>query len=129
MESQIMVVDDEKDITMLLSACMKMYKLEVIRFDNPVTALDRTGKERFSLIVTDIIMPQMNGIDLATKIRETEQNRATPILVLSAKVLDDAERRKIFDLKCQYMKKPFVPREIIDVIRKMLVNEKTPPVS
>ncbi len=124
-----MVVDDEKDITMLLSACMKMYKLEVIRFDNPVTALDRTGKERFSLIVTDIIMPQMNGIDLATKIRETEQNRATPILVLSAKVLDDAERRKIFDLKCQYMKKPFVPREIIDVIRKMLVNEKTPPVS
>ncbi|OGH56896.1 MAG: hypothetical protein A3G34_06980 [Candidatus Lindowbacteria bacterium RIFCSPLOWO2_12_FULL_62_27] len=124
MQSQILVVDDEKEITMLLTAALRMYKLEVVRFDNPVTALERITKEPYGLIVTDIVMPQMSGLDLVTKVRETDLNRGTPILVLSAKVLDDAERRQIFDHKCQYVKKPFVPREIIDIIRKTLVNEK-----
>lgn len=114
---------------MLLMAALKMYKLDVIRFDNPLTALEQIIRETYALIVTDIVMPQMSGLDLVSKVRETERNSGTPILVLSAKVLDDSERRKLFDLKCQYVKKPFVPREIVGGIRKMLLNAKNPSVS
>jgi CheY-like chemotaxis protein len=84
----ILLVDDDKDTLFTFELYLKSIGYKIVSFVNPVEALDYFNKNfaDCSLVITDYGMPQMSGIDLIKKIRETDQNYRRKIIVISATI-------------------------------------------
>ncbi|MDF2652698.1 MAG: DNA-binding response regulator [Paenibacillus sp.] len=125
----ILLVDDEKDILDLLEIYLKNEGYSIVQAANGLEALEVLRHKKIDLIILDIMMPRMDGIQACLKIRE-EQNM--PIIMLSAKSQD---MDKIFGLSTgadDYMTKPFNPMELIARVKSQLrrykrLNVATPP--
>jgi DNA-binding response OmpR family regulator len=125
----ILLVDDEKDILDLLEIYLKNEGYSIVQAANGIEALEVLRHKKVDLIILDIMMPRMDGIQACLKIRE-EQNM--PIIMLSAKSQD---MDKIFGLSTgadDYMTKPFNPMELIARVKSQLrrykrLNVAAPP--
>ena len=119
---KILIVDDEVDFVEITSAMLGFYDYNVVAFTNPAEVTDAIQKEVFSLIVTDLMMPQINGFQLIEKIRALANYKETPIIVLSAKTLSDEERKFILKNKVNLIVKPFEPQGLVDQIQNLLTS-------
>ncbi|MDO3681807.1 response regulator transcription factor [Paenibacillus ehimensis] len=113
----ILLVDDEKEIIDLLEIYLKNEGYRLLRAGNGIEALHVLQKEDVDLIVLDIMMPKMDGIEACLKIREQKH---MPIIMLSAKSQD---MDKILGLSTgadDYVTKPFNPLELVARIKSQL---------
>ncbi len=116
---KIAIIDDEQDILETLERFLKRSeKFEIETFSNPANAMDLIKKGQFDLILLDIMMPQMNGMDMLKEIKEA--NPDVKIIMMTAystveKVID-ANKVGAED----YVTKPFV--SLRDVENKVLDN-------
>ena len=124
--ASILVLDDDENITRLTRSVLSMSGYEVAEHNHPVEALEVVKGKAFDLILTDIMMPEMNGVEFIRKARTTEHNAATRYAVLSAKKLKQEDRREIFDLGAEIMVKPFMPNQLVDMIAQLLAKEPRP---
>lgn len=107
---KIFVVDDEKNIRDLIKKYLDKEGYETILFNNGENVLVETDRLSPDLIVLDINMPGINGLDLCKEIRKKTE---IPIIFVSAK---DEEFDKILGLELgadDYLSKPFSPRELV----------------
>lgn len=115
--SAILVVDDEKEICDLVEIYLKNDGFEVLKAYDGAEALNLVAQNHIDLIVLDVMMPNMDGIEFCKNVRETND---IPIIMLSAKSED---MDKIFGLMTgadDYMTKPFNPFELIARIKSQL---------
>lgn len=115
---KILVVDDEQSIVTLLEFNLKKAGFDVIKAADGPTAVKLAEQERPDLIVLDIMLPGMDGMEVCKKLRMEKIN--TPILMLTAK---DEEFDKILGLELgadDYMTKPFSPREVVARVKAIL---------
>lgn len=117
---KILIIDDEVDFVEITSAMLGFYDYNVVAFTDPTLVLTALQKEVYSLIVTDLMMPKINGFQLIETIRAQAGYQATPIIVLSAKTLSDEERKFILKNKVNLMVKPFEPQGLVDQIQNLL---------
>nr|WP_264760770.1 response regulator transcription factor [Aneurinibacillus migulanus] len=113
-----MVVDDEQSIVTLLEFNLQKAGFEVIKTGDGPTAVTLAETEKPDLIVLDIMLPGMDGMEVCKKLRMEKIN--TPILMLTAK---DEEFDKILGLELgadDYMTKPFSPREVVARVKAIL---------
>ncbi|RAP37788.1 hypothetical protein DID80_03480 [Candidatus Marinamargulisbacteria bacterium SCGC AAA071-K20] len=110
----ILVLDDEVGITRLTSAMLKMHKYDVIVFNNPIEALKETQESSISVAIVDFMMPEMSGNEFLKSFKKTHPK--TPCIMLSAKKLSESERKELFELKVNFLSKPFKPRELLDAV-------------
>ena len=113
----ILIVDDEKEIRELIEIYLRNEGYEVIMASTGLEAIKLVEERKVDLIVLDIMMPVVNGIDACIKIREQYN---TPIIMLSAKV-EDID--KILGLSVgadDYLTKPFNPLELIARVKAQL---------
>ncbi|TCP32097.1 two-component system alkaline phosphatase synthesis response regulator PhoP [Scopulibacillus darangshiensis] len=118
MPNRILVVDDEPSIVTLLSFNLEKAGFEVLTAETGTDALQKTKDNRLDLIVLDLMLPEMDGIDVCRKLRE--EGILVPILMLTAK---DDELDKILGLELgadDYMTKPFSPREVVARVKAIL---------
>ncbi|HDR8049264.1 TPA: response regulator, partial [Bacillus cereus] len=85
MESKILIVDDDKEIRNLISVYLENEGLKTQKVEDAIQALQLLEEKEFDLIILDIMMPNMDGIEACMKIRE---DRNMPIIMLSAKSED-----------------------------------------
>lgn len=114
---KILIVDDEKEIRDLIEIYLKSEGYETLKAADGEEALNILNKEEPDLIILDIMMPKMNGIDACLKIREERQ---MPIIMLSAKS-EDVD--KILGLNMgadDYLTKPFNPLELVARVKSQL---------
>jgi len=124
---KILVVDDDRDILILLRKRLEQEGYEVVTVSEGQDAISQVKLYHFSLIVLDIVMPSMNGLDICKAIRD---HVTAPILLLSAK---DREIDKVLGLELgadDYITKPFSIDELTARIKSHLRREmrstKTP---
>ncbi|MBU3108758.1 response regulator transcription factor [Clostridium gasigenes] len=120
-KERILIVDDEKEIRDLIEIYLKSEGYKTIKAENGEEALDILKTEEVDLIVLDIMMPKLNGIEACLKIRE---EREMPIIMISAKSED---LDKILGLNTgadDYLTKPFNPLELIARIKSQLRRYK-----
>lgn len=113
----ILIVDDEKEIRDLIGIYLIDEGYHVLQAQNGLEALDLLEKNEVHLVILDIMMPVMDGIQLCTKIRE---NKNMPIIMLSAR---DTDIDKILGLGTgadDYMTKPFNPMELVARVKSQL---------
>ncbi|MCZ8519240.1 MULTISPECIES: response regulator transcription factor [Paenibacillus] len=113
----ILIVDDEKDIIDLIEIYLRNEGYRLLRASNGLEALSLLEKEDVDLIVLDLMMPKMDGIEACLKIRET---RNMPIIMLSAKSQDMDKILGLGTGADDYMTKPFNPLELIARIKSQL---------
>ena len=116
-KERILIVDDEKEIRDLIEIYLKNEGYEVVKAGTGLEAMQIVEAQKVDLIILDVMMPVVNGIDACIKIREQHN---TPIIMLSAKV-EDID--KILGLSVgadDYLAKPFNPLELIARVKAQL---------
>jgi len=121
---KVMIVDDNLMNVRLLEEVLAQFELEISSFLKPQVACEMALREKFDLFLLDIMMPEMSGFDLAKIIKESEHNRSTPIVFISA--LSDSQNKITgYDLgSCAYIEKPFDINIIKSQIYNLLKNKK-----
>lgn len=117
MQPTILVIDDDVQIRNLVEIYLKNEGFRVVKAGDGLEALDILSKNKVHLIILDIMMPKMDGIDACLRIREESE---VPIIMLSAKVED---LHKIHGLSVgadDYITKPFNPLELVARVKSQL---------
>lgn len=117
MVNKILVVDDEKEIRNLIEIYLKNEGYEVIKARDGEEALEILEKEDIHLIILDIMMPKIDGIEVCKRVRE---NLNIPILMLSAKSEDMDKIQGIMTGADDYLTKPFNPLELSVRVKAIL---------
>lgn len=125
-ETKVLIVEDEPDIGSLLEYVLGREGLRVEIARNGQEALDALARRRPHLVVLDLMLPDMNGLEILRRIRSSHSSDRTYVIILSAKK-DEEDRVKGFELDADdYMIKPFSPRELVMRVRKALKRPETP---
>lgn len=117
MTPKILVVDDDKEIAQAISKLLQKEGLETILAYNGMEALEKVMEEEISLIILDVMMPKLDGLQATMKIREKKN---LPIIILSAKGEDSD---KILGLSMgadDYITKPYNPMELVARVNAQL---------
>ncbi|NOZ61828.1 MAG: response regulator transcription factor [Calditrichaeota bacterium] len=120
--AKILIIEDDKNIRMALTDDLEFEGYEVEQTADGKNGLSRAQKEKFDLIILDIMLPEMNGFDVCRELRKTDT--FTPILMLTAK---SEEIDKILGLELgadDYVTKPFSPRELLARVKALLRRSK-----
>lgn len=115
---KILIVDDEESIRTLLDYNLKKEHFITVMAENGIEAIRLVEIEKPDLILLDLMLPKMDGIEVCKALRKAEIN--TPIIMLTAK---SEEFDKVLGLEIgsdDYMTKPFSPREVIARIKAVL---------
>ncbi|PKH11416.1 response regulator transcription factor [Planomicrobium sp. MB-3u-38] len=118
MQKKILIIEDEQSIATLLSYNLKQAGYETIVANDGKEGFELALKEAPSLIVLDLMLPSMDGVEICKELRL--QKVSTPIIMLTAK---DDEFDKVLGLELgadDYMTKPFSPREVVARIKAVL---------
>ncbi len=128
---KILVVEDEADIRELLRYNLAQEGFAVEEAGDGAEALDRIGRRAPDLLVLDLMLPQMSGLELCRRMRSNPETAKLPILVVTAK---GAEVDRILGLELgadDYVVKPFSPREVVARVKALLrrANPASEPAS
>lgn len=115
--AKILIIDDDKDIRNLLTIYLENEGMLINTAENALQALKILKEKEFDLIILDIMMPDMDGIETCMKIRK-EQN--IPIIMLSAKSEDIDKIQGLASGADDYVSKPFNPLELIARVKAQL---------
>lgn len=127
MDKKILVVDDEQSIVTLLQYNLQQAGYEVITAMDGQEGKDLAVLEKPDLIVLDLMLPKLDGIEVCKQLRQ--QKVSIPILMLTAK---DDEFDKVLGLELgadDYMTKPFSPREVVARVKAILRRTQFMPES
>ncbi|MDU2094454.1 MAG: response regulator transcription factor [Clostridium perfringens] len=117
MRSKILVVDDDDEIRNLLEICLTNEGFNVVKAFDGEDALNILEKESIQLIILDVMMPKLNGIEVCSIIR---RNLNIPILMLSAKSEDMDKIQGIMTGADDYLTKPFNSLELVVRVKALL---------
>lgn len=125
MRIKILVVDDEKDILELLKYNLEKEGYKVTCLTNGGKALELIKKDKPNLVILDLLLPGLNGLEVCRLIKKDETTADIPIIMLTAK---DTESDIIIGLELgadDYITKPFSPKILLSRLKAVLRREKT----
>ncbi|MBI3271126.1 MAG: response regulator transcription factor [Planctomycetes bacterium] len=126
MKGTVLVIDDEKDLIELVRYNLGKEGLDVIAAADGESGLAIAGRHAPDLVVLDLMLPGMDGLDVCRRLRGEHATARLPILMLTAKA---AESDRIVGLELgadDYLAKPFSPRELVARV-KALLRRAAPP--
>jgi len=119
MAEKILIVDDEPDMLKLLSMIIReKTSYEVTTTNNPVEALDLAQKNPFDLVITDLKMPGLDGIELLDAVKQVDAD--IPIIIITAYSSVEAAAEAIQKGGFDFITKPFRKEQILFTIDKAM---------
>ena len=120
---RILIVEDNNDLLMLMRSMLST-KYRIFTAHNGKEAIDVIGREDLHLIVSDVMMPDMDGNELTRILKSTPEWRHLPIILLTAKTQDEDRRQSMLLGADDYIKKPFRLGELELRINNIIENRK-----
>lgn len=123
--AKILVVDDEPDALELVSFNLKAAGYEVVTADNGNEALKRARQHAPDLILLDVMLPEVDGLEVCKLLRRDPATASIPVIMLTAKA---AEIDRVLGLELgadDYVTKPFSPRELVLRVKNLLKRQAT----
>lgn len=116
----VLVAEDDKDVALLITQMLKNNGYCYQWAGNGKEAIEAIGQKQPQLIITDIMMPEMDGLELIKAVRTNDETNHIPIIVVSART-ENNDRLAGFDAGAEvYLGKPFIPDELLMMVRKLL---------
>lgn len=120
MSRTILAVDDSASIRMMLSFTLEQSGYRVIEAADGRDGLARIRAEEVDMVITDLNMPNMDGIGLIRGIRENPSSRFTPIIMLSTESHEARKHEAKAAGATGWIVKPFRPEQLLAVVRKVI---------
>lgn len=117
---KILTVDDSASMRAMVVFTLRGEGYEVTEAVNGKEGLDTAKADNFDLIISDVNMPIMNGIEFVTNVRKEENYRFTPILMLTTESGNDLKQQGKAAGATGWIVKPFDPQKLIAVVKKVL---------
>jgi len=114
---KILIIEDDPELAMVLSSYLTKYGMEVTSVEDPYIGLSTLTQQPFDLVILDLTLPGMDGLEVVEKIREKSD---IPIIISSAR---DDITDKVIGMERgadDYMPKPYDPRELVTRIKTIL---------
>ncbi len=123
-DKRVLIVDDEIHIVHVVAIKLRNNGYEVISADNGAEAFELACSEKPDIIVTDYQMPVMTGMELVEKLRQHEETKDTPVIMLTARsfAISKEQQEQLQISGC--LSKPFSPRELLENIEDILYQRK-----
>lgn len=118
--SQVLVVDDNPDLRAYVSSVLQRQGYQVRTAEQGAAGLEMATTYKPDLIITDLMMPGVNGLEMITRIRKDVALQGTPIILLTAKVDDETRLEGVEQGADAYLSKPFNDRELLAEVRNLL---------
>lgn len=130
-DAPILVVDDDPKIVSLICLYLERDGFKTVSSADGATALDLIAKQKPCLVVLDLMLPKVSGMEVCRRLRERSD---TPVLMLTAKVEEEEKLAGLAVGADDYMTKPFSPRELVARVKAILrrtglLNERRPKLS
>jgi len=116
--AKIILAEDDSDMRRFLVKALQNAGYEVISFDNGLSAYQRLREEPFELLLTDIVMPEMDGIELARRASELDPDIKIMFITGFAAVALNSDSKAPRNAKV--LSKPVHLRELVNEVQKML---------
>ena len=124
MKERILIVEDNPQNMRLLEMVLRARNYALVKATDGEEALDVAMRERPDLIIMDIQLPKLNGLEVTRKLRETPDLRHTPIIGVTAYAMK-GDKERIIESGCDaYLSKPINTRELPEVISQMLLQRQ-----
>jgi DNA-binding response OmpR family regulator len=116
--ARVLVVDDDPQVVRLLRVNFELEGYEVVSASDGQEALDVVDAEDPDIIVCDVMMPGMDGVEVVRRLRADAKQ--VPVVMLSAKAMRSDMRAGLDAGANEYVTKPFDPAELIEVVDRLL---------
>jgi CheY-like chemotaxis protein len=118
-KQSILIVDDEFGLAEMLREMLREFGYEVVLAINGKLALEILREGRVDLVLTDMMMPVMDGAELATAMRNDDTHRATPIIMMTSLPTARSQPDRLFDA---VLRKPFTPDLLLETMASCLAG-------
>ena len=120
--AKILAVDDMRSMRELVKSVLEKRGHEVIIQDDGKTALEYAQSNRVDLVITDINMPNMSGLDLIGQLRNLTDYASTPILMLTTEDTDEKKQIARSTGANGWIQKPFNPDRLVNAVEKTMAK-------
>ena len=118
--ARILAVDDSASMRQMVTVALTGAGYEVEQAEDGVEALKLAAKERFDLVITDVNMPNMDGITLVRELRSKPHYKFVPLLVLTTEATADRKQQGKAAGATGWLVKPFNPERLLATVAKVL---------
>jgi two-component system chemotaxis response regulator CheY len=119
MKKRVLIVDDSRTIRDMVNFTLVNAGYDVVQAENGVEGLDALAQNEIDVIISDINMPEMDGITFIRELRVDPANKAKPVLVLTTESSGDMKSKGREAGATGWIVKPFDPEKLIAVVRKV----------
>ncbi|MGA4579836.1 response regulator [Limisphaera sp. VF-2] len=126
MPVRILSVDDSKTIRILVRKALRGYDCEVLEATNGEEGLAIAAREKPDVILLDVTMPVMDGVTMLTKLKETPELRAIPVVMITAESSWDSFQHFTRLGARDYLVKPFREDELLQAVSRIVVLSPKP---
>ncbi len=120
MKPKILIVDDEKKIRDLVAFHLEAQGFQVAHVENGVAALQMAQQYHPKMIVLDIMIPAMNGLEVCKQLKANAETQGIKVLLLSAKGQKEDETAGFAAGADAYIAKPFRAKQLLETIERLL---------
>ena len=120
MSKKILIIEDDKDIVELVGHYLEKENLVLTDAPDGFSGLKKARAGNFDLVILDIMLPEMDGLEVCKELRSDPKTKSVPIIMLTAK---GEETDKIVGLELgadDYVTKPFSPKELVARVKALL---------
>lgn len=118
---RIMTVDDSPTIRQMVALTLRDAGYEVIEAVDGCDALDLLAKEPVHMLITDLNMPNLDGVGLIREVRKDPANRFIPIIMLTTESHDSKKQEGKAAGASGWIVKPFKPEQLLGVVKMVLL--------
>lgn len=118
MPKKILIVDDEKDVLTVLAKRLLDAGYCVIKTEHGKDAVDIAKNQRPNLIILDIIMPEMDGVEIASALKNYPETKDVPIIFLTCLLTKQEEKSRRAIAGKYFIAKPYNLNVLLDIVRK-----------
>ncbi len=123
MSFKVLIVEDSKATREFLAAAIEVIdEVEVFQSPSGFDALKLLPRYQFDLIITDINMPDINGLELVNFVKKNPQYRNTPLFIVSTESSEQDRARGLALGASEYLTKPFAPEELSGLVKRYLIG-------
>jgi len=118
----VLVVEDEEHIRNILEYNLKLDGFEVYLAEDGLAGLELARQKKFEVILLDWMMPEMNGLEVLSELKNDKRTEHIPVFMLTAKAMTDDLAQALQLGADDYIAKPFDPITLGQIIRQKLEN-------
>jgi len=120
MAKKILCIEDSPATQKFISFTLKYKGYEVVTANDGVEGMEKVSNDTFDLIILDIMMPRMNGLEVLKEVKENPEFAKTPVIMLTSEK-GEADRQAAMDLGASnFLNKPFQPPELLGAVAKII---------